>query len=319
VLVRLARIGVCGSDVHYYTTGRIGSQVVEYPFAVGHEASGIVEQVGAAVTRVKPGDPVAIDPAMPCFTCDQCKAGRPHTCRNLKFLGCPGQTEGCLSDFIVMPETSLFPLPEGMTLDEAVISEPLAIGVYAVKQAGDVAGKNVAVLGAGPIGLSVLLPAKKQGAGAIYVTDKIDARLAVAREAGAAWTGNPDQIDVAQAINEAEPVQMDVVFECCGQQEALDNAIDILKPGGKLMIIGIPEVDRISFSIDLLRRKEISIVNVRRQNECVEDTLDLIRSEGVEVTPLITHRFPLAKTQEAFDLVSAYRDGVVKAVIEVSG
>jgi L-iditol 2-dehydrogenase len=104
VLIRMKIVGVCGSDVHYYTQGKIGSQVVEYPFTVGHEGAGIVEAVGSAVTKVKPGDRIAVEPAMSCWECDQCKAGRPHTCRKLHFLGCPKQADGCLSEYIVMPE-----------------------------------------------------------------------------------------------------------------------------------------------------------------------------------------------------------------------
>ena len=103
VLIKMKVIGVCGSDVHYYTSGKIGSQVVQYPFPVGHEGAGEVVSTGKAVTRVRPGDRIAIEPAMPCRECDQCQAGRPHTCRNLRFLGCPGQADGCLSEYIVMP------------------------------------------------------------------------------------------------------------------------------------------------------------------------------------------------------------------------
>ncbi|HOE65853.1 MAG TPA: alcohol dehydrogenase catalytic domain-containing protein [Candidatus Hydrogenedentes bacterium] len=316
VLIRVTKVGVCGSDVHYYTTGRIGSQIVDYPFAVGHECAGVVEETGSATTRVRAGDSVAIDPAMPCFQCDQCAAGRFHTCRRLRFLGCPGQAEGCLGEFLVMPETSVYPLPAGMTQDEAVISEPLAIGVYAVRQSGEIRERKIGILGAGPIGLSVLLPAKAWGAASIYVTDKIEARLALARRLGADWTGNPDAMDVAAGINAEEPLQLDVAYECCGQQDAIDNAIDILKPGGKLMVIGIPEADRLSFSIDKMRRKEITIVNVRRQNECVDAALDLLQTAGNDASAMITHRFPFSQTPEAFDLVSERRDGVVKAMIE---
>ncbi len=316
VLIRVTKVGVCGSDVHYYTTGRIGSQIVDYPFAVGHECAGVVEETGGATTRVRAGDSVAIDPAMPCFQCDQCAAGRFHTCRRLRFLGCPGQAEGCLGEFLVMPETSVYPLPAGMTQDEAVISEPLAIGVYAVRQSGEIRERKIGILGAGPIGLSVLLPAKAWGAASIYVTDKIDARLTLARRLGADWTGNPDAMDVAAGINAEEPLQLDVAYECCGQQDAIDNAIDILKPGGKLMVIGIPETDRLSFSIDKMRRKEITIVNVRRQNECVDAALELLRTAGRDASAMITHRFPFSQTPEAFDLVSERRDGVVKAMIE---
>ena len=164
VLVRMKVVGICGSDVHYYLSGKIGSQVVEYPFAVGHEGSGVIEKVGSKVTKVKPGDRIAVEPAMPCEKCDQCKSGRPHTCRNLIFLGCPQQASGCLSEYIILPETSCFPIKETMTFDQAAISEPLAIGVYAVEKSIPMQGKKIGILGCGPIGLSVLLPAKAQGA-----------------------------------------------------------------------------------------------------------------------------------------------------------
>ncbi len=318
VLVRIRVVGVCGSDVHYYTTGRIGSQVVEYPFTVGHECAGIVEAVGDAVKRVGPGDRIAIEPAMSCGRCDQCRAGRPHTCRNLRFLGCPGQAEGSLSEYIVMPEESCFPLGDGTDLEAAALSEPLTIGVYAVSLSIPMRDAKIAVLGAGPIGLSVLLPALEQGAGAVYVTDRIDERLAAARRFGARWTGNPDREDVVAGVLEREPLGMDAVFECCGQQDALDQAVELLKPGGKLMLIGIPEVDRVSFVIDRIRRKEICIQNVRRQNGCLQKTLDLIESGRIDPRPMVTHRFPFERTREAFDLVTEYRDGVIKAMIHVS-
>mgnify|MGYP001825608646 FL=1 len=132
VRIKMKTLGVCGSDIHYYVSGKIGSQVVEYPFTVGHEGAGEVVEIGKAVSRVKPGDRIAIEPAMPCWECDQCRSGRPHTCRKLRFLGCPGQAEGSLSEYIVMPETSCFKIPDHMSYDEAAISEPLAIGLYAV-------------------------------------------------------------------------------------------------------------------------------------------------------------------------------------------
>jgi L-iditol 2-dehydrogenase len=160
VRIKMLAVGICGSDIHYYTDGKIGTQVVEYPFIVGHEGSGIVTEVGKKVNRVKPGDIVAIDPAMPCHECDQCLSGRQHTCRKLKFLGCPGQAEGCLSEYIVMPEESCFPLKGNLTADQGAISEPLSIGVYSVRKSGGVKNLKTGILGFGPIGMSVMLAAK---------------------------------------------------------------------------------------------------------------------------------------------------------------
>jgi L-iditol 2-dehydrogenase len=253
---------------------------------------------------------------MPCFDCDQCRAGRHHTCRKLKFLGCPGQAEGCLSEYIVMPETSCFPLPGNLDADHGSISEPLAIGVYSVKKAGTVAGKKIGILGHGPIGMSVLLAARSEGAERIYVTDKISARLEIALREAATQTGNPENENIREKILRSVPEGLDIVFECCGQQEALDQAVDILKPGGSLIVVGIPEFDRWSLSAETVRRREISLLFIRRQNDCVERTLELMNTGVIDVGRMITHRFPFDKTKEAFDLVAGYSDGVMKAMID---
>lgn len=316
VLIQMTVVGVCGSDVHYYTMGKIGSQVVQYPFPVGHEGAGIVVEVGSAVTRVKPGDRIAIEPAMPCGKCDQCKVGRPHTCRKLRFLGCPGQAEGCLMEYIVMPEDSCFPISENLTYTEAAISEPLAIGLYAVNQSIPLEGATIGILGFGPIGMSVFLSAVAKGAKKIFVTDLVDERLQMAKECGAIWVGNPEKTDIIREVKEIEPLLLDVVFECCGKQEAIDQSIELLKPGGKLMVIGIPALDRLSFAVDPMRHKEICIQNVRRQNHSVEEALELMEKKLIDVGKMPTHRFPFSRTKEAFDLVTEYRDGVMKAMVD---
>ncbi len=317
VKIRMNVVGVCGSDVHYYVSGRIGKQVVSYPFTVGHECAGIVEAVGNRVKRVKPGDRVAIDPAMPCWECDQCKAGRPHTCRKLRFLGCPGQAEGCLAEYIVMPETSCFRVGSSLTPDQAALSEPLSIGVYAVKGSIPLQNKKLGILGSGPIGMSVMLASRMHKPGKIYMTDKIDERLLIAKNSGCDRTGNVDKENVTGIIHELEPNGLDVVFECCGQQEALEQAFELLKPGGKLMIIGIPEFDMWKIPVDEARHKEICIQNVRRQVDCVQSTLDYMEGGRIKADTMITHHFDFQDTKRAFDLVSGYHDGVMKAMIDI--
>ena len=316
VLIRMSAVGVCGSDVHYYRTGRIGSQVVKYPFAVGHEGAGVVEKIGCGVTRVRPGDRVAIEPAMPCWKCDQCRAGRHHTCRSLRFLGCPGQAGGCLAEYLLMPETSCFRVGKGMAMELAALSEPLAIGIYCSRMSGRTPGSRVAILGSGPIGLSVLLAEKARGVHKLYVTDKIPERLAMARRIGAAWTGNASGRALVGKILEREPLGMDVVYECCGQQEAIDQAVDLLEPGGRLLMVGIPTVDRVSFRIDRMRRKEICVQNIRRQVDCAEVALDMLASGRIRAGAMITHKFSFEDTKKAFDMVAGYKDGVVKAMID---
>ncbi len=316
VLLKIEAVGVCGSDVHYYETGRIGSQIVKYPFVVGHECAAKVVAVGNTVTHVKLGDNIVVEPAIACNNCDQCKEGRKNTCRNLKFLGCPGQASGCFCEYIVMPEDCCFPINDKITLEQGVLCEPLAIGIYAVKQANLPENADMAILGAGPIGLSCLVSAA-ENVNSCYVTEKIEERAEAAKKNGATWVGNPNKEDIVKEILKQKPAGVDVAFECAGQQETIDQAIEMLKPGGKLMLVGIPRLERISFSIDKIRRKEITIINVRRQNECTQGAIDLIADGKINVDFMVTHRFKLEQTQQAFDMVSEYRDGVIKAVIKL--
>lgn len=316
VKIKMVVMGICGSDIHYYTQGRIGSQKVEYPFAVGHEGAGVVVETGSAVKKVKSGDPVAIEPAMPCWECDQCRSGRHHTCRNLKFLGCPGQAEGCLTEYLVMPESSCFPLAGNLNPDHGAISEPLAIGVYAVKKSGLTKDLKIGILGFGPIGMSVMLACRAMGINEMHVTDLIDKRLAIAKRERATTTGNPQNENIVEKILKAEKQGLDIVFECCGQQEAFDQAVDLLKPGCKLVVVGIPEFDRWSMNVENTRRKEISLQFIRRQVDCVEQALDSMNNGSISIDNMITHRFPFKKTKEAFDLVAGYKDGVMKAMID---
>ena len=315
-LIKMNAVGICGSDVHYYTQGKIGDQVIRFPFTVGHECAGTVEQVGKNVVRVRPGDRIAIDPAVSCGHCDQCCAGRENTCRNLLFLGCPGQLEGCLREYIVLPEMCCFPISDTLSFEHAVISEPLAIALYAVEQSPELPGAKVAVLGAGPIGMSVLNVLKlTKNTGAIYVTDAIRERVAFAKRYDPAWCGNVRNTDVVKEISEREPLLLDAVYECCGKPEALLQAIELLKPGGTLVIIGIPGIDYISFPMHSLRRKEITVKNIRRQKRCTRKAITLLGNAINNFEPFVTHRFSLEQTPEAFDLVAKYRDGVMKAVI----
>lgn len=315
VLIRIRAIGVCGSDIHYYRTGRIGSQVIQFPFAVGHEAAGVVERVGRRVTRLKPGQKVALDPAISCGECDQCLAGREHTCRDLLFLGCPGQLAGCLCEHVVLPEKNCFPLPEGMTFEQGALSEPLAIGLYAVERSGARPADNVAILGVGPIGMSVFHVLRTRQVGNVYITDKIPERLSLAARLKPAWSGNPDRVDAIREISARERLLLDAVFECSGDTTAIAQAIQLLKPGGRLVLVGIPETDDVAFPIHELRRKEITIINIRRQVRCTQKAVDLLASGAINMDSMVTHRFRLTETQAAFELVEGYRDGVMKAMV----
>ena len=217
-----------------------------------------------------------------------------------------------------MPAECCFPVPDEMTPVQATLIEPFSIGVYAQRMARLHDGAKIGILGSGPIGLCVLKACGASTQVTAYATDLVEERLAAARESGAEWTANPRQINVVAAIGKREPGGLDFVFECAGEQETLDQATELLKPGGTLLIVGIPETERVSFNIDLLRRKELRIENVRRQNHCIAPAIEMLAHGAVNLDSLATHHFPLAEVQAAFDLVDSYRDGVIKAIVHVS-
>lgn len=316
VLLKIVAVGVCGSDIHYYEDGKVGTQVVIYPYRIGHECSAIVEQVGKGVKNINVGDKVVVEPAVSCHKCEQCKMGRENTCRNLKFLGTPGQGDGCLCEYLVMPEENCFVINNKLSLIQAALCEPFTIGVYAAKQGYSKKYEKIAILGSGPIGLSCMTAAKLLGAKKIYMTDKLDYRLAVAKKQGAHWTGNPDKSDIVKEINKIEPLGVDTVYECAGQQSTIDQALEILRPGGKLVLVGIPRESRISFSIDYARRKEITIVNIRRQNRTTEESIELLASKKANIDFMVTHKFAFKDAIKAFEIAAGYKDGVLKAMVE---
>jgi L-iditol 2-dehydrogenase len=240
-----------------------------------------------------------------------------------------------------MPARCVLPIPDHMTFEQAVLAEPFAIALWAVKLAGPVAGKQVAVLGCGPIGLCVIQALRAAAAGAIRPgksgqlpfsaaengncpdfpattilgTDILQPRVELARRTGADWAANASECDARRAILDQAPRGVDLVFECAGMQETIDQAGKVLAPGGRLLLLGIPPASSLSFDMNDYRRKELSVQNVRRQNGCAREALDLIAGGKVTLDPQVTHHFPLDESQAAFDLVADYRDGVVKAVI----
>ncbi len=315
VLLKVAAVGICGSDIHYYRRGKIGDQIIQFPFVIGHECAAIVESVGEAVSKIKSKDKVVIDPAISCGDCDQCRIGRRNLCRNLKFLGCPGQKEGCFSEYIVMPEDCCFPHSK-LSTGQAVLCEPLSVALYAVRLADLNAGDSIAILGAGPIGLSCLVTAVESKVTNCFVTEPIEARRQAAADNGAVWVGNPDKQDIVSLILQKQPDGLDVVFECAGKQETIDQAIELLKPAGKLVLVGIPPQDLVSFDIHKMRRKALQIINVRRQNDCTADCIEMLETGRINVDFMLTHRFKPQDANKAFKLVGDYRDGVIKAVVE---
>ncbi len=316
VLVRIERVGVCGSDVHYYSRGEIGGQRLAYPATLGHECAGTIEEVGRAVSSLEPGNRVAVDPAISCGHCDQCRAGRVNTCRKLQFMGCPGEAPGAAAEFRVLPAANCLAIPDNMTLDQAVMVEPLSIALHAVHLGEVYPAARIAIFGAGPIGLGVLACAKAAAPCTVYAVDLLDERLAMAEQLGANWIGNARRDDPVAQITAQESWGLDLAFECSGDPACIDQAQQLLTPGGTLVLVGIPDEPRIAFDVHLMRRRELTFTNVRRQKGRVSSVIRLISQGHIDVDPMVTHHFPLVQIQQAFDLVEGYREGVIKAMVD---
>jgi L-iditol 2-dehydrogenase len=317
VLIRVTHVGVCGSDVHYYQDGRIGDMVVKSPLVLGHEFAGMVEKAGAAVKHLKKGDQVAVEPGVPCGTCEFCRTDRYNLCRDIVFCGSyPAQ--GCYLEYKVYNADYVCKLPAGITLAEGAMLEPLAVSLHAVNLAALRAAQTIVVLGAGSIGLTCLQILRMNRGHRIFVTDKLDYRLRLAKRFGADAVINvPKKDPVAEVLRLTNGRGADLVFEAAGADETQIHAQEMARPGGEVVLIGIPASDRIAFKAGTVRRKELTIKYVRRMKGTYPQAIDLVARGLVNVKALVTHTFALKDIAKAFKLVERYGDGVVKVVIKI--
>lgn len=316
VFVRIKAVGICGSDAHYFLDGRIGDQIVPEKFIIGHEAAGEVVEIGRNVKSFKKGDRVVIEPGISCGICDFCITGRPNLCQSVKFLGTP-PTTGAFRQFIVMPEKNLIRLPDELSFAEGTLAEPLAIALYGVRLSNFQIGDTVAILGAGPIGLSVLFCCKIGGASKIIATEIIKHRAEMAKKLGADYVYLADKQDIVREILENTNRRgVDIAYECAGKQETISQMISVSSVDGKSVVFGIPAEDVVFFDPHIVRRKQLPIITVRRSAFTTEAVLQLMCKSSIKFSSVITHLFPLEKIQEALEIVSTKSDGVIKAVIE---
>jgi len=317
VLVAVKSVGICASDVHYFKSGKIGDQICRYPQLLGHECSGVVHRAPPN-SGFATGDRVAIEPALSCGRCSQCASGSAHLCGDVRFLGMPGMP-GAFQEFIALDARQLFRIPASMNFNEAAILEPAGVACHAVNISAIQAGQSVAVFGAGAIGLLTLGIAKIKGAKKTFIFDKIPARLSIAKKIYGA--------DHAVDVREADPLEyianatgargVDIAFEAAGKQQTIDWSFAAACSGGKTLLIGIPDGDRIFFNPHLLRRKELLVQNVRRSNGELAECIELFKSGALPLKNLATHHFPLEQAQKAIQLAASYKDGVIRAMVEV--
>ncbi len=315
VLVRIRSVGVCGSDVHFFERGVIGKYPLREPTIMGHEAAGEVVEVLDDGCGLQPGDRVAIEPGYTCRRCEFCKSGRYNMCPDVVFLAAP-PVDGAFCEYLAWPSDFLFPLPESMSMDEGAMLEPLAVGLWAAKRAGVEAGDTVAILGAGPIGLTTLQSAVAEGATRAIVSDLEAGRLALAARLGATDTIDASEVDAEEAIMDLTDGRgVDVAFECAGAVPALQMAMRVAKNGGTVQIVGMPAEQHPEIPLYEIINRELDVKGLFRYANCYPPGVSLVTSGRVDVEALVTHHFDLPQTPEVMTFVHERRDGVVKAVI----
>ncbi|NLE45367.1 MAG: alcohol dehydrogenase catalytic domain-containing protein [Chloroflexi bacterium] len=316
-LIRVRAVGVCGSDVHYYVDGHIGDAVPELPFTLGHEFAGEVEALGPGVTWPPVGTRVAVDPAIPCGQCETCQEGNPNCCPSVRFPG-SAPVPGALSEWYVHPAHLCEPIPDELGFDDGAMLEPLGVDVHALTLAKVRPGDIVAILGAGPIGLLALQLCARSFTGAVYVMEPIPERREMALRMGATAVCDPNAEDpVAWLLAQTQGRGADLVLEAAWGEQAVDQAVHMAKPAGRVVLIGIPREDVVTFSAGNARRKGLTILMSRRMKAVYKRAMALVARDAVDLQALITHRFPLERSAEAFDLVASLRDGVIKVMIEL--
>jgi L-iditol 2-dehydrogenase len=299
VLVRVASVGVCGSDTHYYEHGRIGSYVVEQPLVLGHEASGVITDVGSGVPAERVGQRVSVEPGVPDLTCPQCLAGRYNLCPNMRFFATP-PIDGAFAEYVLVHTAFAHPVPDSIGDDAAALLEPLSVGVWACRRGHVGAGTRVLVTGAGPIGLVALQCALAFGATEVVVSDVNPARLELARQLGATAVVDARSERVGDLDR---PPQ--VLLECSGFPPAIAEAIRALDRAGRAVLVGMGG-DEIPLPLSRVQERELEVTGTFRYANTWPTAIALVAAGRVDVDRLVTGSYRLDQAEDA--LTAARRD-----------
>jgi len=290
VLVEIAAVGVCGSDVHYYEHGRIGPFVVREPLVLGHESAGRVAALGSEVTRHAVGDRVTLEPGVPCGRCRECRAGRYNLCRDVRFFATP-PIDGAFANYVTIHEDFAFALPDSVSDEAGALMEPLSVGIWACRKASVSPGDRVLVTGAGPIGLLAQQCALAFGATEVTITDVSDARLALARRTGA-----------TRALRAGEDVgEVDALIECSGHPAALAAGVAALRPAGTAVIVGMGPQEEATVPLSLIQSHEIWLTGTFRYANTYPTAIALAAEGRVDLEAIITGRYPLSDAEAALN------------------
>lgn len=314
VLIRVRAVGICGSDMHLYDTGRIGSVVLEGPHIPGHEMSGEIVALGDGVTGLSVGQRVVVEPGLACGHCRMCRSGRYNLCGAVRFLGVPPH-HGFLTEYVAVPAQWVYPLPEALSFAAGAAVEPLVVGLQAVAQGGVGPESKVAIFGAGMIGLVALEAALARGAEQIWIVDVVERRLGLAKELGATPV-NARHEDVVQELRRQTGGGPDVVIEASGAPAAITAAFKSAAKGATFVAVGLPEAPTVALEYTVIVRSGIRIETVFRYANQFPLALDVAVRRRERLAKLVTDCLPFAQTAEAFAVAHARREGTIKVVVE---
>jgi L-idonate 5-dehydrogenase len=318
VMLRSRRVGICGTDLHYYEHGYNATFVPDRPFILGHELTGEVVAVADDVEMVKPGQRVAVNPARGCGFCAYCKGGQINLCRKTIMLGSASTTpptDGALAEFLTVRADQCHLLPDDMDDGAGAMMEPLSVALHAVKRAGTVSGKRVLVTGGGTIGLLVALTARAFGAVPVAVSDIVSARRSKAIELGVDVALDPAAPDLADQVRELTGLGFDMVFEASGAARALRSAFDLVRPGGTIVQIGTVGTADIPIPVNQLMVREINFRGSMRYGDTFDEAIRLVAAERIKVQPFVNHVFALEDSVKALEF-AADRSVALKVQIQ---
>lgn len=317
VLVKLEYVGICGSDMHYYETGRIGDYVVEPPFVLGHEPGGVVVEVGKNVTHLKVGDRVALEPGKTCGHCEYCKEGKYNLCPDVVFFATP-PVDGVFQEYVAHEAALCFKLPENVDTLEGALIEPLAVGFHAANQGGAHAGQTAVVFGAGCIGLVSMMALKAEGVSRVYVVDIMQKRLDKAMELGAAGVINSMNTDVQEEIGRlTEGKGVDLVIETAGMEVTTRQAIHVTKKGATIVLVGYSKTGEMTLPLSLALDKELTFKTVFRYRHIYPMAIEAVASGKVNLKGIVSNIFNFDDIQAAMDKSVSDKANIVKSVVKI--
>lgn len=315
VLVQVKAVGICGSDLTIFRYGGIGTNKATLPLIMGHEGTGVVAEVAPEVGDWQVGDRVVMESGIPCRQCEYCREGDYHLCLDVAFAGVP-PTNGFMTEYVVMPEDFIFPLPEELDFATGTVIEPLSIGLMAARESDIQVGQSVAIFGGGPVGLTTLLAARARGATRIFVVDLIPQRLEVALQLGADEVIDARSTDpVGRILNATGGKGVDRSMETAGSPHTTAMAIKTVKRGGTVGLVGVVHQPTVEIDVVRIVRSGIRIQGVFRYANIYPVAVELVRAGMVDLDPFVTHTFPLEEIQEALEFVEASKDQVIKGVM----